>query len=38
MMPEEATWLHFDPPYTTKMMRSLLLNVLGKSWDKKWHE
>jgi hypothetical protein len=26
---------NFDPPYTTKMMRSLFLNVLGKSWDKK---
>lgn len=26
---------NFDPPYTTKMTRSLLLNVMGKSWDKK---
>jgi hypothetical protein len=29
---------NFDPPYTTKMTRSLLLNVLGKSWDKKRRE
>jgi len=26
---------NFDPPYTTKMTRSLLLNVISKSWDKK---
>ncbi|GKZ00296.1 hypothetical protein MPSEU_000982500 [Mayamaea pseudoterrestris] len=26
---------NFDPPYTTRMTRSLLLNVLNKSWDKK---
>ena len=26
---------NFDPPYTTKMTRSLLLTVLDKSWDKK---
>mmetsp|Transcript_35376 Transcript_35376/g.43321 ORF Transcript_35376/g.43321 Transcript_35376/m.43321 type:complete len:946 (+) Transcript_35376:129-2966(+) len=26
---------NFEPPYTTKMTRSLLLNVLEKSWDKK---
>jgi len=26
---------NFEPPYTTKMTRSLLLNVVGKSWDKK---
>eukprot|EP00559_Dactyliosolen_fragilissimus_P002579 CAMPEP_0184866620 /NCGR_PEP_ID=MMETSP0580-20130426/22983_1 /TAXON_ID=1118495 /ORGANISM="Dactyliosolen fragilissimus" /LENGTH=1190 /DNA_ID=CAMNT_0027366393 /DNA_START=260 /DNA_END=3832 /DNA_ORIENTATION=- len=26
---------NFDPPYTTKMTRSLLLNVIGKSWDTK---
>jgi len=26
---------NFNPPYTTKMTRSLLFNVLGKSWDKK---
>eukprot|EP00978_Attheya_sp_CCMP212_P031064 scaffold116117_cov52-Attheya_sp.AAC.1 len=26
---------NFEPPYTTKMTRSLLLNVIGKSWDKK---
>lgn len=29
---------NFDPPYTTKMTRSLLLNVLSKSWDKKRRE
>jgi hypothetical protein len=29
---------NFEPPYTTKMTRSLLLNVLGKSWDKKRRE
>jgi len=29
---------NFDPPYTTKMTRSLLSNVLGKSWDKKRRE
>lgn len=29
---------NFDPPYTTKMTRSLLYNVLGKSWDKKRRE
>jgi hypothetical protein len=29
---------NFDPPYTTKMTRSLLENVLGKSWDKKRRE
>jgi hypothetical protein len=29
---------NFDPPYTTKMTRSLLLNVLAKSWDKKRRE
>ncbi|KAG7354815.1 hypothetical protein IV203_004171 [Nitzschia inconspicua] len=29
---------NFDPPYTTKMTRSLLFNVLGKSWDKKRRE
>lgn len=26
---------NFEPPYTTKMTRSLLLNVMGKSWDRK---
>jgi hypothetical protein len=26
---------NFEPPYTTKMTRSLLSNVLSKSWDKK---
>jgi hypothetical protein len=29
---------NFDPPYTTKMTRSLLLNVLDKSWDKRKRE
>ena len=29
---------NFDPPYTTKMTRSLLLNVLDKSWNKKHRE
>mmetsp|Transcript_34323 Transcript_34323/g.39094 ORF Transcript_34323/g.39094 Transcript_34323/m.39094 type:complete len:862 (+) Transcript_34323:293-2878(+) len=29
---------NFDPPYTTKMTRSLLTNVLDKSWDKKLRE
>ena len=29
---------NFDPPYTTKMTRSLLQNVLSKSWDKKRRE
>uniref|UniRef100_A0A7S2Y6M6 WW domain-containing protein n=1 Tax=Entomoneis paludosa TaxID=265537 RepID=A0A7S2Y6M6_9STRA len=29
---------NFDPPYTTKMTRSLLENVLNKSWDKKRQE
>lgn len=29
---------NFDPPYTTKMTRSLLINVMGKSWDKKRRE
>jgi hypothetical protein len=29
---------NFDPPYTTKMTRSLLLNVLSKSWDKNRRE
>jgi hypothetical protein len=29
---------NFDPPYTTKMTRSLLLNVLGKSWNKQRRE
>ena len=29
---------NFNPPYTTKMTRSLLYNVLGKSWDKKRRE
>ena len=29
---------NFDPPYTTKMTRSLLTNVLDKSWDKKRRE
>lgn len=29
---------NFDPPYTTKMTRSLLLTVLAKSWDKKRRE
>lgn len=29
---------NFDRPYTTKMTRSLLLNVLDKSWDKKRRE
>eukprot|EP00977_Amphora_coffeiformis_P000023 scaffold5_cov169-Amphora_coffeaeformis.AAC.23 len=29
---------NFDPPYTTKMTRSLLENVLGKSWDRKRRE
>ncbi len=26
---------NFEPPYTTKMTRSLLQNVIAKSWDKK---
>lgn len=26
---------NFEPPYTTKMTRSLLMNVIGASWDKK---
>merc|ERR1712038_271815 len=26
---------NFEPPYTTKMTRSLLSNVMGKSWDSK---
>jgi len=26
---------NFEPPYTTKMTRSLVQNVLAKSWDKK---
>ncbi len=26
---------NFEPPYTTKMTRSLLTNVIAKSWDKK---
>lgn len=26
---------NFEPPYTTKMTRSLLMNVISKSWDKK---
>ena len=29
---------NFEPPYTTKMTRSLLDNVLAKSWDKKRRE
>ena len=29
---------NFEPPYTTKMTRSLLENVLGKSWDTKRQE
>ena len=29
---------NFDPPYTTKMTRSLLQNVLDKSWDQKRRE
>mmetsp|Transcript_25574 Transcript_25574/g.70614 ORF Transcript_25574/g.70614 Transcript_25574/m.70614 type:complete len:920 (-) Transcript_25574:125-2884(-) len=29
---------NFDPPYTTNMTRSLLENVLNKSWDKKRQE
>lgn len=29
---------NFDPPYTTKMTRSLLTNVLDKSWDSKRRE
>lgn len=29
---------NFDPPYTTKMTRSLLLNVLDKSWNRKRRE
>ena len=29
---------NFDPPYTTKMTRNLLENVLDKSWDKKRRE
>eukprot|EP00521_Asterionellopsis_glacialis_P007294 CAMPEP_0195282548 /NCGR_PEP_ID=MMETSP0707-20130614/1364_1 /TAXON_ID=33640 /ORGANISM="Asterionellopsis glacialis, Strain CCMP134" /LENGTH=741 /DNA_ID=CAMNT_0040341523 /DNA_START=253 /DNA_END=2478 /DNA_ORIENTATION=- len=29
---------NLEPPYTTKMTRSLLINVLGKSWDKKRRE
>ena len=29
---------NFEPPYTTKMTRSLLLNVLSKSWNKKHRE
>ena len=29
---------NFDPPYTTKMTRSLLENVLNKSWDRKRQE
>ncbi len=26
---------NFEPPYTTKMTRSLMTNVIAKSWDKK---
>jgi hypothetical protein len=29
---------NFDPPYTTKMTRSLLSNVLNKSWDTRRRE
>jgi hypothetical protein len=29
---------NFEPPYTTKMTRSLLMTVLQKSWDKKRRE
>ena len=29
---------NFDPPYTTKMTRSLLENVMNKSWDRKRQE
>jgi len=29
---------NFDPPYTTKMTRSLLENVLNKSWDQRRRE
>jgi hypothetical protein len=29
---------NFDPPYTTKMTRSLLQNVLDKSWNRKRRE
>jgi hypothetical protein len=29
---------NFDPPYTTKMTRSLLRNVLDKSWNRKRRE
>lgn len=29
---------NFDPPYTTRMTRSLLENVLNKSWDRKRQE
>mmetsp|Transcript_25837 Transcript_25837/g.39088 ORF Transcript_25837/g.39088 Transcript_25837/m.39088 type:complete len:791 (+) Transcript_25837:209-2581(+) len=29
---------NFEPPYTTKMTRSLLTNVLDKSWDNKRRE
>ena len=29
---------NFEPPYTTKMTRSLLMNVLDKSWDKRKRE
>lgn len=29
---------NFEPPYTTKMTRSLLQNVLDKSWDRKRRE
>lgn len=37
-MPTNYFAPNFDPPYTTKMTRSLLENVLGKSWDRKRRE
>jgi hypothetical protein len=37
-MPTNYFSPNFEPPYTTKMTRSLLSNVLNKSWDKKRRE
>ena len=37
-MPTNYFAPNFEPPYTTKMTRSLLQNVLDKSWDKKRRE
>jgi hypothetical protein len=37
-MPTNYFCPNFDPPYTTKMTRSLLANVLSKSWDTKRRE